>query len=135
MLSDNELGKLFALLEHTHGNKKINRDKETILAWKEVLSPWSYDQVRRAAIARSRQNRFLPDPSELAAFCPRDQESAPPSGWAGWCELLKRRRELKEKRRLSGLPADLKEARGRGIAAVEWHMMLERAGLGVEEIL
>lgn len=65
-----DVHKLFDLLEKLYQGKKKPRDEATLAIWREVLRPWTYEQVRTAVIERSRVNRFSPDPSELAEFLP-----------------------------------------------------------------
>ena len=61
--------RLFELLERLYQGRKAQRDNVSVAVWREVLKLWSYETVRDAVIRRSRENRFFPDPSEVAEYC------------------------------------------------------------------
>ena len=67
--SSQDVLRLFDLLERLYQGKKAPRDKVSVAVWREVLKPWSYGTVRDAVIRRARDNRFFPDPSEIAEYC------------------------------------------------------------------
>lgn len=146
MLTNEELEKLFMLLENTHGSKKADRSKSSRLAWLEVLRPWTYDQVREAAFRRARENPYFPSAAEIAAYCPHvsDENSGRNRPLTGYesvlrkkqLERIERYRALKRRRRDAGLPEDEWEAKEKfGISFAEYDRMVEEAGLGFEVIL
>lgn len=137
------MDKLFDLLEHLHSDKKQKRDIKTLTAWREVLNPWSYDQVRDAAFRRAQSgNRFFPDAPEIAAFCEpiknvswEADNKTVPAGWEKQSKALKRHKNLMERRRAAGLPGGLAEAQERGMTAAEFSAACDEAGMSVSEIL
>lgn len=80
ILERQDVCRLFDLLEQLYQGKKKPRDKVTLAIWAEVLKPWSYEQVRSAVVQRARENRFFPDPSELAAYLPALELGDPKAG-------------------------------------------------------
>lgn len=76
MLTGAEVNKLFDLLRELHGKDKP-RDGRTVAIWTAVLEPWDYPQVRAAALARARENRYSPDPAELTAYLPKVPRATP----------------------------------------------------------
>lgn len=76
MLTTAEVNKLFDLLRDLHGKDKP-RDGRTVAIWTAVLEPWDYAQVRTAAVERARENRYSPDPGELAEYLPKAPRSVP----------------------------------------------------------
>ena len=95
-LTKEDVCRTFDLLEQIYQGKKKPRDNVTLAIWAEILKPWSYAQVRSAVVQRARENRFFPDPSELAAYLPpiRDKgaEKSAPDGLLEAME--KKRKEL-----------------------------------------
>lgn len=88
-------------------------------------------------VQRARENRFFPDPSELAAYLPpiRDKgaEKNAPDGLLEAME--KKRKELDDwqeewhqELRERGLPT-LREAAARGMSPGEWNTLLREAGV------
>lgn len=143
MLSVEEVNKLFDLLKDLHGKDKT-RDKRTLAIWATFLEPWSYSQVRAAAVERARSNRYYPDPGELTAFLPALDTPAgatKPQAVRGTDarqkaaqdRLFSRMREECERliplRRAAGIPATAEEAMAVGMTSLEWWRTLEAAGL------
>lgn len=145
MITNEEICNLFNLLEIYHSDKKAKRDKATLAAWRMVLSPWSYEQVKQAAIKRAQSgNRFFPDAPEIAAFCPpldletgmadrvlsgRDLER-----WQKQRAMVERYDERKRQLREAGLPEDIWAARAAGMSCGEYDQIVESAGLGFDDI-
>lgn len=131
--------RLFDLLEQLYQGKKKPRDKVTLAIWAEVLKPWSYEQVRSAVVQRARENRYFPDPSELAAYLPsvelgeqRAGQDFPPELAT---TLVKRQKELEnwqqewhQELRERGLPS-LREAVEQGMSVAQWNALLKEAGV------
>lgn len=69
-----ETVKLFALLAQLHPRKPMPTDTVTVAIWTEVLKPWPYSEVRDAAIRRSRESRYAPEPADLVEFLPAVEE-------------------------------------------------------------
>lgn len=132
-LDRRDAGRLFQLLEQLYQGKKKPRDEVTAAIWAEVLKPWSYEQVRDAAIRRARENRYMPDPSELAAYLPRAETDRPASEKRADpptpCEVrsmerLERwREEWHRELREQGLPT-LHEALEAGMTPGQWRQLL-----------
>lgn len=140
-----EINKLFDLLRDLHGKDKP-RDERTVAIWSAVLEPWDYRQVRTAAVERARENRFPPDPGELAEYLPRIPRktaagaTAPQatgcadekarawqeSAYATWREA---RDKLTPKRQAAGVPTSLAEAERVGLTPTAWWRILEKHGL------
>lgn len=144
MLTTSEVNKLFDLLKELHGKDK-SRDKRTIAIWLKVLEPWTYQQVRSAAIERARSgNRYYPDPAEIAQFLPDPGVPVPqPIGsmdtrakeaqdrlYARW---KKEQDRLIPLRCAAGLPATMDEANAAGMKYTEWMNALEAAGLNTPD--
>lgn len=87
-----EINRLFDLLRELHGKDKP-RNERTLAIWGAVLEPWSYPQVRAAAVERSRENRYYPDPAELASLLPKPPAPAGREEPAGgdWRHRFQRR--------------------------------------------
>ena len=140
MLTTSEVNKLFDLLKELHGKDK-SRDKRTIAIWLKVLEPWTYQQVRAAAIERARGgNRYYPDPAEISQFLPDPGVPAPqPVGSQDakakeaqdrlFARMKAERDRLIPLRRAAGLPATMEEAKAAGMTSGEWWNALETAGL------
>lgn len=76
-MTKEDVCKLFDLLKELHGKQKPKDDK-TLAIWSYTLAPWTYEQVREAAVRRSRGgNHYCPDPSELAQFLPQPPAETP----------------------------------------------------------
>lgn len=145
LLTNEELEKLFVLLENTHGSKKADRSKSSRLAWLEVLRPWTYDQVREAAFRRARENPYFPSAAEIAAYCPPvpdeyNRRNRPLAGldlarWQKQLEWSERYRDMKRRRREAGLPETAWAAKEAGMSVEEYDRMVEEAGLGFEGVL
>lgn len=119
-LTGAEIDKLFDLLRELHGKDKP-RDKRTAAIWAAVLEPWSYAQVRSAAVRRARENRYYPDPAELALLLPKQDGREGPRGEDGEEDRRARftlRWNAEMKRR--GQPPTLGAALGGGMAADDW---------------
>ena len=140
MLTTPEVNKLFDLLKELHGKDKP-RDNRTIAIWSKVLEPWTYQQVRAAAIERARGgNRVYPDPAEIAQFLPDPAVPVPQPVvgmdarakeaqdclFARWKEAQERLIPL---RHAAGLPATMDEAKDAGMTYTQWMTALEAAGL------
>lgn len=121
MLTTAEVNKLFDLLKDLHGKDKP-RDKRTVAIWATVLEPWSYPQVRSAAIERSRENHYFPDPSELAIRLPQEprQKSVQivKGGTEDWRVSFQRR--WMNGMISDGYPENVTEATKTGMASDEW---------------
>lgn len=64
-MEKNEVGKLFTLLEQFYPNKQISEHMK--LAWSIALESYKYGDVKAAAIAYARRNKFFPDLPDLTA--------------------------------------------------------------------
>lgn len=143
MLTTEEINKLFDLLKDLHGKDKP-RDKRTLAIWAAVLEPWSYSEVRSAAVARARENRYYPDPGELTGFLsapetpsgatkPQPSRGADAKAKEAQDRLFARMRNERDRliplRQAVGIPATMEEARATGMTATEWWDGCERAGL------
>lgn len=62
-MTKDEVKKLFLLLKQFYPNKK--HDANFKLAWEMALKPYTYDDVKEAALEYTRTNRFFPDISEI----------------------------------------------------------------------
>lgn len=142
-----EVDKLFALLRELHGKEKRG-DTRAAAIWGAVLEPWDYPQVRSAALERARQNRYYPDPAELAEYLPkiprktaagatrpqvtgvseREAQEAQETAFALWQSEGER---LRESRRCAQVPETLSEALAAGMDALTWWRALEELGLHV----
>lgn len=137
-----EVPRLFDLLEQLYQGKKKPRDNVTISIWAQVLKPWTYEQVRAAAVRRARTNRYFPDPSELAELLPKSEEqqetlldrNAPPSLSAQKSMEMLRAWQVRWHQRLAemGLPT-LREAVAAGMTPGQWARALEEAGAWKED--
>lgn len=120
LLTEGEVNKLFDLLAELHGKNKP-RDRRTVAIWATVLEPWSYPQVRDAAVKRSRGNRYYPDPAELAGLLPPPVEiRAAPATQVGenWMARFSRRWDAAMEKK--GQPPTLAQAMDGGMTAEEW---------------
>lgn len=129
-----DVGRLFDLLEQLYQGKRKPRDNVTLAIWAEVLKPWSYEQVRGAAICRARENRYFPDPSELTAYLPAAQNERPMG--QGIAEALEQKQQeidqwwagRKAALDAAGLPASAEFVQKGGTVAEYWRL-LEAAGI------
>lgn len=135
-MEKNDVFKLFDLLEQLHSRKKIQRDARTAAIWLKTLEPWSYEQVREAALVRARANVFLPDPAELAAYLPRinrpPEASCSPQddAYGRWISLYHRTVQAECAAR------GIAPFRGRtGAEYAQWRGSCERAGIDFDRIL
>ncbi len=124
-----EVFRLFDLLDKLYSRKKISRDEITVAIWHQVLKPWTYHQVREAVLVRSRENQYLPDPSELGAYLPPLPPAIAPV-------VVESRYEeyINDLAKLGipfGLPP-LREALAGGMELGEWMGDLRRAVRGFE---
>lgn len=136
-LTKEDVCRTFDLLEQIYQGKKKPRDNVTLAIWAEILKPWSYAQVRSAVVQRARENRFFPDPSELAAYLPpiRDKgaEKSAPDGLLEAME--KKRKELDDwqeewHRELEAIGLfGLREAAARGMSPGKWNVLLRETGV------
>ena len=136
--------KLFDLLDQLYQGKQKQRDRVTLAIWAEVLKPWSYEQVRDAAVQRARENRFSPDPSELAAYLPPlaqegrgtdDSGRYAPIGEAERKSMERLRawqQEWHQELREQGLPT-MREADEQGMNLKQWQDLLRESGAWDEE--
>lgn len=62
-MEKSEVAKLFTLLLQFYPNKQISENMK--LAWCIALEPYKYGDVRAAAVAYARRNKFFPDISDL----------------------------------------------------------------------
>jgi len=136
----NEIPKLFDLLEQLHHKFRKSRDKTTVAIWAAVLKPWTYEQVRAAALERARGKEFIDDPSELCAFLPEPADGAGATGRSSGCKRLEAPDEHSYNRMLNdlkpwhellrshGLP-NAKEARLAGMSFSEWEDMIRKSGV------
>lgn len=138
LLEQGDVLKLFNLLETLYAGSKRSRDKVTLAVWDQVLKPWTYAQVREAAIRRARVNRYFPDPSELAEYLPSVEGgtvpvSAPARRDDGVAALCQQWLELRSRREAADVPVDLASAQAAGLSAGEWLSLLDQAGLALAE--
>ena len=132
-MTKEDVCRTFDLLEQIYQGKKKPRDNVTLAIWAEILKPWSYAQVRSAVVQRARENRFFPDPSELAAYLPpiRDkgaEKNAPDGLLEAMEELDDWQAEWHQELRERGLPT-LREAAARGMSPGEWNALLREADM------
>lgn len=130
-MTKEDVKKLFTYLETLcPREQKKSRDNATLTAWAMVLSPYGYDEVIQAATARSRENRFFPDPAELVAYLP--EASAPPLTAAhreGDVEkMLALAEETEARYRDAGLPTP-SEARDQGWTEEKFVAACREAGI------
>ena len=133
-LNRQDVCRLFDLLEQLYQGKRKSRDNVTLAIWAEVLKPWSYEQVRGAAICRARESRYFPDPSELTAYLPAVQENRPMD--PSLSEALDRKRqevdrwwaERKAALDAAGLPTSAEFVQKGGTVAEYWRL-LRAAGI------
>lgn len=64
-MEKNEVGKLFTLLGQFYPNKQLSENMK--LAWGIALEPYRYGDVKTAAVAYVRRNKFFPDVADLTA--------------------------------------------------------------------
>ena len=127
-----ETVKLFALLAQLHPRKPMPTDTVTVAIWTEVLKPWPYSEVRDAAIRRSRESRYAPEPADLVEFLPaveeQRKETPVDKKAATWAREYHDR--LREELHRIGLP----EFRGKtGLEYQEWRAMCAEAGLDLAD--
>lgn len=142
-----EVDKLFALLRELYGKDKRG-DRTAAAIWGAVLEPWDYKQVRAAALERARENRYYPDPSELAEYLPKmprktaagatrpqatgvSEQKAKEAQEAAFALWQSEGERLRESRRCALVPEALSEALAAGMGAMVWWNMLEELGLHV----
>lgn len=70
-----EVDKLFLLLEQFYPNIKPSDEKK--LAWYLALKPYTYADVRAAAVEYVREGKFFPDFSDLCKGLPRSDGEKP----------------------------------------------------------
>ena len=127
-----DIGRLFNLMRKLYPNARRFSDDETMLAWHLVLEPFSYDEIKAAAVDYARANPHPPDPNEL---CGRyvvnepvpeipDSDDAVEQLRTRWYERVKQRRAL-------GLPATITEAVEQGLSSAQWLAALDMAGVGL----
>lgn len=60
-----ETTRLFRLMQNLYPNAVKFTGENAMLAWQLVLEPFSYDDIKAAAIAFARENKYPPDPGDL----------------------------------------------------------------------
>lgn len=139
-----DVPRLFDLLEQLYQGKRKPRDEVTVAIWAEVLKPWPYEQVRDAAIKRARENRFFPDPSELAEFlspAPKEEEPdermrpASPSEMRSLQWGIEFRKLLTAVLEEKGLPTTSEAAKEAGMSYTDWMAAREAAGVDTDRLL
>lgn len=70
-----EVEKLFTLFSQFWPNKQVTTKMK--LAWEIALEPYSYADVRAAAVAYARRNKFFPDVADITMGI-EPQEEQPP---------------------------------------------------------
>ena len=139
-MTKQDVCKLFDLLDQLYQGKQKPRDRVTLAIWAEVLKPWSYEQVRDATVQRARENRFSPDPSELAAYLPPlEQEGRGTDGSGRYAPVGEAERksmerlrawqqEWRQELREQGLP-NMREAEEQGMNLEQWRALLRSSGV------
>lgn len=130
-MTKEDVYKLFSLLDQLYQGKRKPRDEVTAAIWAKVLEPWSYAQVREAAIQRARTSRYFPDPSELAQYLPqvvqeeqRRRSPPPPSALRAMENTRKWAEDWDQELKLAGIPT-LHEALAQGMTLAQWRLQLE----------
>lgn len=68
-----ETDKLFCFLEQFYPNKRPTENQK--LAWSCALEPYAYADVRAAAVAYVRENKFFPDLADLTKGLNREDNN------------------------------------------------------------
>lgn len=74
-----ELDRFFDLYQQFWPNKKISKNMR--LAWGMALEPFPYEDVKAAAVAHARKNKFPPDVSDLTAGLMPEQAEPGTDDW------------------------------------------------------
>ncbi len=74
-MDSTDVKKLWALLLELYPNQTHARTRERLAAWQLVLEPYTYEQVKQAALEHARKCRFYPSVSELVALIPEDRNA------------------------------------------------------------
>lgn len=69
-----EVEKLFTLFSQFWPNKQVTAKMK--LAWETALEPYSYADVRAAAVAYARRNKFFPDVADITMGIEPQEEQA-----------------------------------------------------------
>lgn len=82
-MTDPEISKLFTLLEQFFPAAAKKKGDRFTLAWRLALSPYRYEDVKAAALAYVRANKYYPDLADLTAGLVPVQQPARRSdhGW------------------------------------------------------
>ena len=86
IMTKKETTKLFRLMQNLYPNALKFTEEESMLAWQLVLEPFSYEDIRSAAISFARENKFPPDPGDLCRglLPPKTQDDRKPKVDAGY---------------------------------------------------
>lgn len=129
-MTNNDVHKLFDLLEQLYHGQRRSRDNVTLSIWATVLKPWSYPEVRDAVIKRARESRHFPDPSEIAEFLPAKEDKKCFNDHDVNKELFEKSEayadEVRKKYHDAGLPTAA-EAKRMGINFGAWCAMVDKA--------
>lgn len=129
-----DITKLLTLLGTIYPNRKPPKSSAVVEAWALVLSPWSYEDAKKAVILRARENMYYPNPSELIPYLPKlpnpeqGTEALPEPSPAhlekfyAWCEALHKRW------RAAGLMTP-SEAKRRGLTYAQWSALADAGGV------
>lgn len=123
---------LDTLYTDTPADKRPARDDKTIYAWQLALEPYTYEDIKRAALEHVRKNRFYPAIAELitnivvAAPAPTASELTGTSVKQAEADARQRRwyEAHVARRHALGLPTGV-EAKKRGIPFREYCRMVE----------
>lgn len=69
-----EVNKLFTLFSQFWPNKQVTAKMK--MAWEIALEPYSYAEVRAAAVAYARRNKFFPDVADITMGIAPQEEQA-----------------------------------------------------------
>lgn len=115
--------------------------RKTLKTWAESFSGDDMSDVKAAVIAfiNETEKGFFPTPGQIRAKMPKKMTesslAATSSSWQRQLGMLRRYKDLKRRRRESGLPETRWEAKDGGMSVEEYDQLVESVGLGFEEIL
>lgn len=72
-MDKSEVKKLWALLGELYPRQKQQATAERLGAWALALEPYSYDEIRGAALAHARSNEYYPSIAELTVRLPKPE--------------------------------------------------------------
>ena len=75
-MDKSEVKKLWALLAELYPRQTQAATPERLGAWAMALEPYSYEQIRGAALAHARRNQYYPSVAELTDHLPREEARA-----------------------------------------------------------